>query len=59
VNAASRKAWENTAHYLSAGESPEVFFLAEECRDAEEAETLAQHYRSIIQKLTQQMEAQR
>lgn len=53
------KAWEDTAHYLRTGESPEQFFLAEECRDAEEAETLAQHYRSIIQRIRDQMEAQK
>jgi len=53
------KAWENTAEYLRTGESPENFFLSEECRDADEADTLAQHYRSIIQKIRNQLAEQR
>jgi hypothetical protein len=53
------KAWENTAEYLRTGESPEEFFVAEECRDADEADELGQHYRSIIQKIRDQMAQQR
>ena len=52
-------AWENTAQYLRTGEAPDEFFLAEECRDAEEAEKLAQHYRCIIQKIREQVAEQR
>jgi hypothetical protein len=53
------KAWRNTAQYLETGESPTEFFLAEECRDAEEARAIAEHYRSIIASIEAQMEAQR
>ena len=53
------KSWERTAEYLrtealSAGE----FFLVEECSKPEEADDIAEHYRSIIRKIQNQMEAQ-
>ena len=47
--------WEKTAKYHRTGES-DVFI--EECRDAEEAERIAAHYRSIISKIRNQREAQ-
>ncbi len=34
------------------------FFLVEECSKPEEADDIAEHYRSIIRKLQSQMEAQ-
>jgi hypothetical protein len=52
-------AWRNTARYLETGESPIEFFLAEECRDAEEARSIAEHYQRIIASIETQMEAQR
>jgi len=47
--------WENTAEFHRTGESDTVI---EECRDAEEAEKIAAHYRSIIAKVRTQREAQ-
>jgi hypothetical protein len=41
------EAWERTARYHRTGESPDDIFV-EQCRDAEEAEQIALHYRSII-----------
>jgi hypothetical protein len=51
-------AWENTASYLRTGEMPEEFFLAEECSDADEAENIGRHYRSIMENIRKQMEEQ-
>jgi hypothetical protein len=53
------QAWENTAEYIRTGESPEEFFLAEECSDADEADRLAHHYRSIINRIREQVAQQR
>ncbi|MEY4199518.1 MAG: hypothetical protein RLZZ265_1258 [Verrucomicrobiota bacterium] len=51
--------WERTAEYLRTDTMPEgEFFLVEECRKPEEADDIAEHYRSIIRKLQSQMEAQ-
>jgi hypothetical protein len=50
--------WEKTAHFHRTGESPDDI-LVEECRDAEEAEQIAAHYRSIIETIRAQKEAQR
>ena len=55
---ARAQAWENTARYLRTGESPDEFFMPEECRDSEEAESIASHYRSIIAKIRKQQEEQ-
>jgi hypothetical protein len=49
--------WEKTAAYYRTGESPSGV-LVEECRDAEEAEKIVTHYRSIIAKIREQREAQ-
>jgi len=51
------KSWEKTADYHRTGESPPDFIL-EECNDAEEAGAIASHYRAIIAKIHEQMEAQ-
>lgn len=51
------EAWEKTENYHRAGESPPDF-IVEECDDAEEAKTIAGHYRGIIAKIHEQMEAQ-
>lgn len=44
--------WEKTARYHRTGESSD--FIIEECRDADEAEGIAAHYRSIISKIQKQ-----
>lgn len=49
--------WEKTALYHRTGEAP-ADFLVEECRDAEEAERIARHYRAIIANIHAQQEAQ-
>jgi hypothetical protein len=50
-------AWEMTARYHRTGEVPDDI-LIEECRDADEAEQIAQHYRSIIRNIRKQKETQ-
>lgn len=53
------KSWERTAEYLRTDTQPEgEFFLAEECSKPEEADDIAKHYRCIIRKIQNQMEAQ-
>jgi hypothetical protein len=51
------EAWEKTADYHRTGQSP-ADILVEECRDADEADKIARHYRSIIAKIRQQREEQ-
>lgn len=46
-------AWEKTAEYHRTGELP-TDILVEECRDAEEAASIASHYREILEKITRQ-----
>jgi len=46
-------AWEKTAVYHRTGESPPDV-IVEECRDVEEAEKIAAHYRSVIAKICEQ-----
>lgn len=55
---ARAKQWEDTAQYLRTGESPDEFFMPEECREAEEAKNIASHYRSIIAKIRKQQDEQ-
>lgn len=53
------ESWEKTAEYFRLGEMPDGdFFIIEECSDLDEAEGVANHYRSIILKIRQQMEKQ-
>lgn len=52
------KAWEDTAYYMRTGQSPDEFFMPEECKDAEEAENIARHYRSILGQIREQVEKQ-
>lgn len=53
------ESWEKTADYLRTDEMPDgEFFIIEECSDPEEADGIAEHYRSIIGKIRRQMEAQ-
>ena len=48
---------ERTADYHRTGQSPPDF-IVEECNDADEADSIASHYRSIIAKIRKQREAQ-
>jgi len=50
-------AWTKTADYHRTGESPPDF-IVEECNDADEANRIATHYRSIIAKIQKQREEQ-
>lgn len=50
-------AWEKTADYHRTGESPSDFII-EESSGADEANGIANHYRSIIAKILKQREAQ-
>ena len=53
------ESWERTAEYLRTDKMPDdEFFIVEECSAPEEADGIAAHYRAIIQKIQQQMEAQ-
>lgn len=53
------ESWEKTGHYLLNGDSGDSdFFLAEECHKQEEAYGIAEHYRSIIHQIRDQMVAQ-
>ena len=52
------KQWEDTANYMRTGKSPHEFFVPEDCKDAEEAEAIAQRYRDIICQITQQIAKQ-
>ena len=53
------ESWERTAEYLRTDTMPEgEFFLVEACSKPEEADDIAEHYRSIIRKIQNQMEAQ-
>ena len=51
------EAWEKTAGYHRTGESPPDF-IVEECNDADEADSIVNHYRSIIAKIQKQQEEQ-
>ena len=51
------KAWERTANYHRTGE-PSADFIVEECNDADEADNISAHHRSIISKIQKQREAQ-
>lgn len=54
---ARAEAWGKTAHYHRTGESPPDF-IVEECRDVEEADAIAAHFRLIIEKIEKQMAEQ-
>ena len=51
------ESWERTAEYLRSGYI-DGDYLVEECSKPEEADDIAEHYRSIIRKIQSQMEAQ-
>jgi hypothetical protein len=51
------ESWELTAEYLRTQKMPECeFFIVEECNKPEEADAIAERYRSIIVKLRRQIE---
>ena len=52
------ESWRNTAIYFRHGVAPDDNFICEECSDADEAESIADHYRSIIAKIKKQQEEQ-
>lgn len=52
------EAWALTAEFHRSGECPSDF-VVEECTDAEEADAIEEHYRSIISRIESQREAQR
>ena len=54
---ARAEAWAKTADYHRTGQSPPDF-IVEECNDADEADSIASHYRSIIAKIRKQQEEQ-
>ena len=51
------ESWERTAEYLRTG-YVDGDFIVEECSKPEEADDIAAHYRTIVAKIRQQMEAQ-
>lgn len=54
------ESWERTAEYLRTAKMPSgEFFVIDECSKPEEADDIAAHYRAIVGKIRQQMEAQR
>lgn len=53
------ESWERTAEYLRTERMPDgEFFIVEECSKSEEADDTASRYRSIINKIRDQMETQ-
>ena len=53
------ESWERTADYLRTGKMPDgELFIIEECSKPEEADDIGKRYRSIINKIRSQMEAQ-
>jgi hypothetical protein len=52
------EAWRNTAEYLETGLVPDDSFICEECRDAEEATKIADHYDKVIADIQRQIEEQ-
>jgi hypothetical protein len=55
---ARAEAWRNTAVYVETGLIPDDSFICEECRDAEEATKIADHYDKIIALIERQIEEQ-
>jgi hypothetical protein len=53
------EAWEKTAEYLRTGYiSSDDLVIVEECSKPEEADNIAEHYRSIVRRIREQVEAQ-
>lgn len=51
------ESWERTAEYLRSGYVAGDF-IVEECSKPEEADDIAEHYRTIVAKIRQEVEAQ-
>ncbi|HEY1170191.1 MAG TPA: hypothetical protein VGH19_02370 [Verrucomicrobiae bacterium] len=51
--------WRDTAVYLRTGEFEGEFFVPEECRDGEEAESIAADYERIIAEMVRQRDEQK
>jgi hypothetical protein len=52
------ESWHDTAEYFESGYSPREDFVIEECTDAEEARTIADHYDRIITSIETQIKEQ-
>jgi hypothetical protein len=52
------ESWHDTEEYFESGYSPREDFVIEECNDAEEARTIADHYDRIITSIETQMKEQ-
>jgi hypothetical protein len=52
------EAWAETATYMESGYTHRQDFIAEECRDADEARAIAAHYERIIATIKRQMNEQ-
>ena len=51
------ESWQKTAKFL-AGHVPDEPFICEECRDLQEAESIAQHYIRIVTEIERQFKKQ-
>ena len=47
--------WRETADYLESGEASRIDFIAEECSDADEAQSIAGTYERIIREIETQI----
>ena len=52
------EAWQKTAEYLESGHVADDSFICEECRDANEASSIARHYSKIIAQIEHQVDEQ-
>ena len=53
-----QESWENTAIFLRDDYFPDDAFVCEQCRDAHEAEKIANQYKRIISSVEQQIATQ-
>jgi hypothetical protein len=53
-----RQAWLDSARYLRSGDMPNDTFVCEECRDASEADRIAEHYTRIAATIRRQRDFQ-
>ncbi len=54
------ESWERTVEYLRTEKLPDgEFFIVEECSKPDEAEGIAEQYRSIVSNIRSQMETQK
>jgi hypothetical protein len=49
------ESWRQTAEYLDSGCTNGANFILEECSDAEEARSIAEHYERIIHSIKKQL----